>query len=120
NLAKASIFTGDIGAMGYYSNAYIYDEWGLVTPMALTIDPPERMVPMYKPDYILLYLTHGQIELMGSSKLLETYTPIRRIDGSNNTNTAISLNPDDYPREWTHDYLLLQRKNILEEPSSHQ
>lgn len=111
DLHGKSILADDIGFSGYYSGAYIYDPYGLVFPPALRYPDMVSMIEHYKPNYLLLYLTPGKIEMLRDTKLLSEYHPLKRFAYNADTTTALLLDPNFYWRERKQDYLLLERSN---------
>lgn len=86
------VAAGDVGALGFYSNARILDTVGLMSPQASAYYPlaPELYVinyavaPQlfldYKPDYVVLLEVYGRRGLFINQAFLSTYTLIQKIE----------------------------------------
>jgi hypothetical protein len=72
-------FADDIGALGYFTNAYIYDNQKLVTPQAsLYKNTYDRIIHTW-PDYLFLYCDPTYLGMIQDSKLLtENYSFVKR------------------------------------------
>lgn len=98
-LKGKTIFAGDIGAIGYYTNSYIYDYDGLTWPAAVGVSP-KKLVEQYNPDYLFLIRSHELLrdnEVRKEYDVARVYGPIGIID---------TLNAP----HWEQDYILLRRK----------
>jgi len=86
------IAAGDIGALGYYSNARILDTVGLVSPRTVhyyPLDPAlytsidyaiaPQLIVDEQPDYVVLLETYGRNGLLRDERFTTTYLLIRKI-----------------------------------------
>jgi hypothetical protein len=99
----------DIGMIGYFSGARIYDAAGLVWPRALAYDSWTDIAAVKTPDYILLTTHRKRIGELHASGLSAQYTAVTRF--SRSAKTSLSLDPAAFPPRWTQDYLLLRRND---------
>ncbi len=101
-------FADDIGAIGYYSRGYIYDNLMLVTPQA--IDYPnlrERIVHVH-PDYLFLYTTEYHINIIiKDSTLSKNYHFLKRYSANGETNFPENIK--NLTGAYHIDYILWQR-----------
>jgi hypothetical protein len=104
----STILAEDIGAVGYYTNAYIFDAAGLVWPPALRYKTNDAMIKAYHPDYLFLNAEQDTIEMMQHSKLDKVYQPIRRFSLDNDT--ELKQDPKLYNTSWKQDYLLYKKR----------
>lgn len=86
------VAAGDVGALGFYSNARILDTVGLMSPEASAYYPlePELYVinyavaPQlfldYQPDYVVLLEVYGRKGLFINEEFLKAYTLIQKIE----------------------------------------
>lgn len=98
----------DIGAIGYHSNAYIYDLAGLVTPEALRFGSPDTLLKAIRPDYYFVFATKSEAAMMMNDPVLRRlYLPEARFAQSGEGLDA--LDTAALPTEWVQDYLLYRR-----------
>ena len=83
---------GDVGALGYYSNARIIDTVGIVSPEATAyypLDPalyvinyaiPPKLILDTRPDYVILMEVYGRAGLLLDPRFQASYTLVRQID----------------------------------------
>jgi hypothetical protein len=100
--AKATILAGDIGVIGYYSNAYIYDAVGLVWRDAFKYSSSAAMIDSLKPTYLFLNAARSTAELMKDASVGSHYTPVARFPRG-------SMNLDTLPDRWVQEYFLFER-----------
>jgi len=77
DLAGQTILAQDIGAIGYYTDATIYDTAGLVWPPALETRSLARMIVRHRPDYLLLNWSESNHRMMTKPPYSESYEFIR-------------------------------------------
>jgi len=78
-LSGKLIFADDIGALGYFTNAIIYDNQKLVTPRASLYDNTYDRIINILPDYLYLYCDPTYLGMMQDNKLLsEKYRFVKR------------------------------------------
>jgi hypothetical protein len=109
---KATISASDIGAIGWYTNAMIYDAEGLVWPEALKLPRHVDQVRKYLPDYVVLVVRRSRLKpfRIDSPELAARYRPIRRFSEVNKSGLD-KLNPDigELPDWWEQDYIIYER-----------
>lgn len=108
DLHKSTILAEDIGVVGYYSNAYIYDTAGLVWPSALRYKTIEKMIEVYRPDYLFLNARQSDIEMLRKSGFAGRYQPIGRYSDTGDIN--LKMDPKVYPTSWKQDYIFFKRR----------
>lgn len=86
------VAAGDVGALGYYSNARILDTVGLMSPQATAyypLDPalyvisyaiPPQLIIDQKPDYVVLLEVYGRAGLLQDARFKADYQLIQQID----------------------------------------
>jgi hypothetical protein len=86
------VAAGDVGALGYYSNARILDTVGLMSPVATAYYPlpaslyvinyaiPPQLIEDQKPDYVVLLEVYGRAGLLQDPRFLRQYQLIKLID----------------------------------------
>ena len=85
------VAAGDIGALGYFSNAKILDTLGLVSPQVTAYYPLPRdqlvinyaisadLIADLQPDYVVFLEVYGRNTLLIDSRFLNTYTLRQKI-----------------------------------------
>ena len=106
--AQSTLLAEDIGAIGYYSNARIYDAAGLIWPPALDYDSTEAMIRDRQPDYLLLNADRQRMEMMQKSGFNALYRPLQRFSVDNQT--QMQPDPALYSAVWKQDYILFGRR----------
>jgi len=104
-----TIVAYDIGAIGYYSSAHIYDAAGLVTPDAGRHKDFFDAVGSVRPDYLFLFATRSTIGEFLASSERNAYVPIARF--SRLQQTALDLDTTDLPTYWLQDYIVFERRD---------
>jgi hypothetical protein len=86
------VAAGDVGALGYYSNASILDTVGLMSPEATAyypLDPslyaisyaiPPQLILNQKPDYVVLLEAYGRNGLLRDPSFVADYLLVQQID----------------------------------------
>jgi len=105
-----SILAGDIGAIGYYSDARIYDLAGLVWPDALSFKSATDVIQTYLPDYLFLTATRDTVEMMSGAPLNSLYKPVARFSKTNISD--LELDEDNYPHHWVQDYIMFKKQDL--------
>ncbi len=109
---KATILASDIGAIGWYTDALVYDSAGLVWPEALKVTRPVDQIRKYQPDYVILVVRRSRLKpfRVDDPELAAQYVPIRRFNEFNKSGVD-KLNPDiaDLPDWWEQDYIIYER-----------
>lgn len=112
-IAGDTMLCGDIGASGYYSDAYIVDPYGLVTPETLKYDSLPQVVAHYKPKYYMAYITPWQIrQMINNPWLLEQYELVERFPQHDTVTTTVSLDLAQYKAQRIEGFFLLRRREI--------
>jgi hypothetical protein len=101
------IMASDIGAVGYYSNARIYDLAGLVTPLTKHYGSLSDLIQEELPDFLFLNSTRFTVTMMKAENLRSIYRPVARF--SKNGKTQLDLDADKFPEHWSQDYLVFSR-----------
>lgn len=90
--ASSVVAAGDVGALGYYSNARILDTVGLMSPEATAyfpLDPalytisyaiPPRLILDQEPDYVVFLEVYGRLGLLRDPQFLADYQLFQYID----------------------------------------
>lgn len=105
-----TLLCGDIGAIGYYSEAHIIDPYGLVTPDALKYDSLPQDVWAYKPKYFLAYEIPWMIgHFIHNPWMLQDYELIHHFDEEGVAMDSIVLDESRYPKGITGFFLLRRR-----------
>lgn len=107
---KLVFLADDIGALGYFTHAYIYDNLSLVTPEAANYKTTYERVINVKPDYLFLYTVPKYTNMIKNDSVLSAdYYFLKRY--SVKGDTAL---PTAYKRSDTigyrQDYILYKRK----------
>jgi hypothetical protein len=91
-LTKATIAAGDVGVLGYRTNAYILDTVGLNSPQTLHYFPldkkfyvinyaiPTQLILDYLPDYVVMLEVYGRNTLLMSKDFLSRYRLVYKIE----------------------------------------
>jgi hypothetical protein len=108
DLKGKTVLAEDIGAVGYFTGAFIYDTAALVWPDALKFENIEAMIRKHKPDYLFLNADRESIEMMLRVRKDLAYKPIKRFSITNDT--GLKLQPNLYPEVWKQDYMLFERQ----------
>jgi hypothetical protein len=104
-------FADDIGALGYYSHGYIYDDMELVTPQAAAFNNARERIVHLKPDYLFLYTGKENISMMQEdSAISPEYYFIKRYAGNGDTNLPGNKDIPDLSR-YQQDYMLWKRRD---------
>ena len=105
---KTTIAAGDIGAIGYYSDAFIYDLAGLVWPGRHDYGSHLEIVDVKKPDFIFAEFAEYWRELFDPrSDLRRTYKPVKRF--SRNGERSLTAPLEDLAGGWQKDSVLFER-----------
>jgi hypothetical protein len=84
--AQTVVAAGDVGALGYYSDARILDTVGLMSPQATAyypLDPalyvinyaiPPQLILDTRPDYVVLLEVYGRAGLLRDERFVAAYT----------------------------------------------
>lgn len=104
--SEHAIVASDIGAVGYYSNARIYDLAGLVTREGYHTSLAELIADRH-PEFLFLNATKSNVELMSSGSFSTMYEPVARFSKSGEG--SLQLDPADLPDFWVQDYVVFRR-----------
>ena len=104
----AKIMAGDIGAVGYYSNAYICDLAGLVMPRPQARGDLAGAVNSWHPDYLFLAVNKTEVgAFLASPSAVAQYRAVARF--SKTGQHDLNPRPDELHPRWQQDYILYQR-----------
>ena len=104
----AKIVAGDIGAIGYYSNAYICDMAGLVMPKPKACGGVANAVRVWQPDYLFLVACRDETgALLSAPEVAARYRPVARFSKTAQQNLFPRL--DELHPRWLQDYILYKR-----------
>lgn len=96
-----TLLAGDIGAVGYYSNAYIYDTDGLIWPKAVSFRALSEPIAKYRPKY--LYLVNSSSVTNALHDIRDQYKIVRFFSEQPEESIGSS------EKEWIQRYVLLKR-----------
>lgn len=105
DLANKTILANDIGIVGYYSKARIFDTQGLVSPKASEYKNLEEAIIGEMPDYIFLNILKNDFIVM--DKLNDLYAPVEIF--SKNGDTDYNLKTEDLNDIWQQSYVMFKR-----------
>jgi hypothetical protein len=97
----------DIGVLGYYSDAKIYDLAGLVSPETLQDGSDSKVIEHHDPDYVYLFMTQKTATEMSEPSMAQRYHPIIRF--SKDGYTDLSLKKETFGNRWVADYILFKK-----------
>jgi hypothetical protein len=104
-----TIAAGDIGAVGYYSTAFVYDLAGLVWKDRWRYDTVRDAVIQRQPDFIFAEVSRYWQELYEPrSDLRKLYRPVKRF--SRFGKTTLEPRADDLAPGWIQDYIMFERR----------
>jgi hypothetical protein len=105
---SAVFFADDIGAVGFFTGGYIYDDQKLVTPQAARYDNARDRILHLLPDYLFVYTSAYYVGLLRTDPVLSAkYRFVKRyaILGEKDFPADASSLTNDYKQ----DYLLFKR-----------
>jgi hypothetical protein len=103
-----TIAAGDVGALGYYCDAFIYDLAGLVWADRWQFADHLEVVETEKPDYIFAETASYWSSLFDpGSPLRQRYRPVQRFSPSGHTEVAMPST--ELAPGWQLDYVLFER-----------
>ena len=105
--ASDSLYTQDIGAAGYYSDAFILDHFGLVWPDIVNYRPWQNLLKELRPKWAMIVTRNQYREYVADEELIDIYRPVARM--SKYGTTDFSPDTTSLKRGWTHDYIMLKR-----------
>jgi hypothetical protein len=109
---NSTILASDIGAIGYYSNARIYDSEGLVWPSALGFHSLSDLIRAYTPDYVVLNATRSTQGLTQSGVLGEAYRVVATFPQTADPPATLRK---ALPSDWVPNYIVFENKRLLAE-----
>jgi hypothetical protein len=103
------IAASDIGAIGYYSDTYIYDLDGLVWPEVFQYKNGYAAILAKRPKFVFANVTSGYQEMFdANSELGRLYEPVARFAKSGSTDVVPQ--PDVFTSGWRPDYVMFERR----------
>ncbi len=105
---KSSALASDIGAIGFFSDAKIYDAAGLVWPQAQEFSNMKEILLSLQPDYVLLNATRENVSTFLAQDIATRYVPVDRFNEAGLK--EIPVNADAYASDWSQDYIILKRR----------
>ena len=101
-------FADDIGALGYFTQAYIYDNQKLVTPQASQYADTRDRILHVQPDYLFVYTDDYYLDLIRKDSLLSSkYSFVKRYAISGEKELPAANDP--VGNEYRQDYMLFRR-----------
>lgn len=104
---KDTIFANDIGAIGYYSKAYIFDSESLISNAFSKYNDAKKFVRDKLPPYLFLNLNRYNIVMVNSPELKGKYIPVKRF--SKTGKKKMIFNTKKLNDLWIQDYILYKR-----------
>lgn len=106
DLKGVSILAEDIGAVGYWCDAFIHDAYGLVWPEARRYAALDDAIAAQRPDY--LFINVSRSDAVGrTARISGAYEPIRRFSPTGNG--TLVPRPSEVTGGWRPDYILYRR-----------
>jgi hypothetical protein len=103
------IFADDIGAVGYFTKAYIYDDLALVTPEALLYKTTAARIKNSKADYLFIYSDPAYINIIrNDSVLCKMYSFYKRYSIKGEKELPQGSGEHGF-KSYSQDYLLFKR-----------
>jgi hypothetical protein len=103
------IAASDIGAIGYYSDAYIYDLAGLVWPEVFQYKNVYAAILAKRPKFVFANVISGSQEMFDvNSELGRLYEPVARFARSGSKDVVPQ--PDVFTPGWQQDYVMFERR----------
>jgi hypothetical protein len=115
--AQDTIVASDVGAIGYFSGARIYDVSGLVWADALTYKSVADVIEAIRPDYLFLAATVDQMRPMTHANVAQLYQPVRTFS---TTEQYDLLRSAGFADEWRPEYVLFKRVDAAAANSQHR
>ena len=108
-MEKKVFFADDIGALGFYSGGYIYDDLMLVTPQAIQYANARERILQLSPDYLFLYTDKSYLRLvLEDSAISGKYRFVARY--ARNGKTILPDKAEEGNVGYVQDYMLWKRK----------
>lgn len=99
----------DIGALGYFSDATVYDLAGLVWPEAVRMRwDYEEIVRRHRPDYLYVFATRETARWVSRPAIAGRYRPIARF--SRDGLADLAIDSASFGEGWRQDYILFRRR----------
>jgi hypothetical protein len=101
-------FADDIGALGYYSGGYVYDNLMLVTPETISYKDPSEKILRVHPDYLYLYTDARCLRMvLEDTAIAARYHFIKRY--GRNGEAGLPDKAAGWSHDYRQDYMLWQR-----------
>jgi hypothetical protein len=108
DVRTSTVFAMDIGAVGFYSNAYMYDGAGLAAPDWRKERSIKAMIVDKKADYVMMNAIAEHIRVMDDPDVRALYEPVLGFPRAE-VNPS-DLDPRHYGNSWRHAYLVFRRR----------
>jgi hypothetical protein len=104
----ARILASDIGAVGFYTGAAIFDTEGLVWPQAVESHGSQvEWIRAHAPEYLWITATRAKLGVLLGDPVLADYEAVQRFSASGATDLAPAA--DALAATWVQDYILFRR-----------
>jgi hypothetical protein len=107
DVGAASVLAMDIGAIGYFSGAYVFDGAGLVWKDWNRYRSVKQMIVENEPQYVMLNAIRNHVAVMTDPELQAAYALSVRLPARSG---PLETSPDRYPAAWRQEYLIFKRK----------
>jgi hypothetical protein len=109
NIRKQIIFADDIGAIGYFTKAYMYDDLALITPRALQYKTTVSRIINSKADYLFIYADPNYINMIKSDSTIgKMYSFYKRYSIKGEKDQPAEKGEPGF-RSYSQDYVLFKR-----------
>jgi hypothetical protein len=109
SLAGRTIIARDVGALGYYSDAAIFDLDGLVSPEAEKYRDSKHAVLTLLPEYVYFTNNRETANFFADSNIAARYALVRLFLASHVAPIDAAL--DSVTSEWSQDHVLFKRRD---------
>ncbi len=103
------IFADDIGAIGYFSHADIYDDVGLVTPIALRSKTVAEKMKASNADFIFIYSDPFYVNFIKKDSVLRKKYSFYKRYSINGETQAPEENPHAVQKNYLQDYTIFKK-----------
>jgi hypothetical protein len=108
-IRKQIIFADDIGAIGYFTKAYMYDDLALITPRALQYKTTVYRIINSKADYLFIYADPNYINMIKTDSTIgKMYSFYKRYSIKGEKDQPVEKGEPGF-RSYSQDYVLFKR-----------